>query len=607
MLKLRRDRCLAPGGADAPILATLALAQLLLFAMVARHGFDLTDEGFYVLNYRHWDATPAFTFFGAYLRPPYHWLSESVWAMRMLGMVSMVLAGILCARELMLSQDLLSRNSASAGLGGAAIAGGMTALDYYGGFIGPYTPSYNTLALVCALLCLALTLSVARSLLTGRPGPKLPAMALGLLLSVGIANKFSTGTIVAVLDALIALALLWNKVPQRAVGVAVLCALAGFAMNFAALAIIDPDLLLRFRQGVAIQLVILPRDLAAEHARFLAVELPSGLFQAARILLWPTVFGTVIAAGGRFLGYRPGSDSVALCGFVVLAMFNGFVRHRDFRIELLWLVAFALWCGGALMHPRPTPPVARTASGREVILGAAILLMPLAYSFGTNNSLLRHMGMAGVFPSLLIVSRLRAMRRDSLLKGWALLAGLCAVAVVPAEIFVRQWSNASYTYRLGTPLRAQTVQLPRNPAHIETLVDASMAEAVAGFLRLAAAAGIHSGSAVLDFTGQGPGLVALTGAKPIAASWIAGGGGFDGASAAKLAVSMVDPAALRSAWLLSSDDSFARVASWREIVASRLGEFPFEQAGRVSIPDPTSSDKNVRMSISIWKPRPSTH
>ena len=115
--------------------------------------------------------------------------------------------------------------------------------------------------------------------------------------------------------------------------------------------------------------------------------------------------------------------------------------------------------------------------------------------------------------------------------------------------------------------------------------------------------GFVAGQPLIDFTGQAPGLVALSGGVPLGAIWLVGGPMFDGNQTARISLGAVDPAALRRAWLLTSSDSFASITSWAEIMQFRIGALTHEEAGRVTIPDPTSDDKTKTMEVTLWRPK----
>ena len=278
--------------------------------------------------------------------------------------------------------------------------------------------------------------------------------------------------------------------------------------------------------------------------------------------------------------------------------------NRAHRIVLATLIAILL----ALAALRVTrKPIGTLARPRILLVGAAILVVPFAYSFGTNNalmfSLLFHMGGAAIFPSVLAIAQIRAMWVERAIPTWVFAVSLVLMTALPAEFLVRQWIDGNYTYRLGAPLATQTAQLPRNAGEIDLRVAPSLARSVDAYLRLVRDSGFVAGQPMIDFTGQAPGLVALSGGVPLGAIWMIGGPPFDGNLTARISLGAVDPAALRRAWLLTSRDSFASITSWAEIMQSRIGALTHEEAGRVTIPDPTSYDKTKTMEVTLWRPK----
>jgi len=109
---------------------------------------------------------------------------------------------------------------------------------------------------------------------------------------------------------------------------------------------------------------------------------------------------------------------------------------------------------------------------------------------------------------------------------------------------------------------------------------------------------------MIDFTGQSPGLVAVAGGVPLGAAWFVGGPMFDGDRMARLSLRYANEKDVRRAWLLTSADSFARIVTWSSIVEDKLGGLAHEQAGRVTVPDPTSDDKSKTIEVTLWRPKP---
>ena len=216
--------------------------------------------------------------------------------------------------------------------------------------------------------------------------------------------------------------------------------------------------------------------------------------------------------------------------------------------------------------------------------------------------MISHMGMASVFPAAVLSSQLLHLWNVRLLAEWACIACLFLMATLPSEIVARQWVEGYYTYKLGAALSAQNAMIESNAGFIGVTVDSRVAKGASDFLQALRKSGFVAGQPMIDFTGQSPGLVALSGAVPLGSLWLTGGAPFQGNQAMSLALGHVEPKDIRRAWLLTSEDSLSRIDLWKKIVTGRLGGFTHVEAGQVSIPEPSSSDKEKTMKITIWKP-----
>jgi hypothetical protein len=585
-------------------LLLVVAAQTAMFLAAATRGLDLTDESFYLLTFQHWTEWPSVSLFGAYFSLPYALLGQSVWAIRVLGFILLLAAGIWFSREVCRSFDALALKVTPDGIFAASLAGGASIWNYYGAFIVPYTPSYNLLTLACALGTMALAMRVGRTVFqSGGRTLDVDSFALGLVASIGIASKFSAGVLVLGLSALIIAALAWRRLAAHTGARIALLATAGVAANLVALWLTDPELPTRFQRGIAVTWAMFPRRPANELVRFLFVEVPEALAVSLRILMWPLVIAfAAFVAGARLAPRRTLFDSIAVAAFVAGAMWVTYVKDNRFhRIALLTLVAVALALARWSLARRQA---ANSSPGRSLWPAAALLALPFACSFGTSNPLLRHMGMAAAFPAVLATSQLRSMWIERSISRWAFTLSLVLLAALPAEIVVRQWTSGEYTYRLGASLAEQTAPIPANPAGIEVSVQPSVARGLGDFLRLARDSGFVAGQPMIDFTGQSPGLVAVSGGVPLGAIWFVGGPLFDGDGMARLSLRYADEKDVRRAWLLTSADSFARIGSWASILEGRTGSFAYGQAGHVTVPDPTSDDKTKTIEVTLWRPTP---
>jgi len=586
-------------------LATMAIVivavQAVMFIVAARRGFDLTDESFYLLTYRHWTEWPSVSLFGAYFTWPYVLVGHDVWAMRLLGFALLLGAAIWFGSEAQRAFGALVGRRSRDGELATAVAAAAAIWSYYGASPVSPTPSYNLLTLACALVVLALALRLGRIVHDDAPRGRLAtAFALGLVGSVGVASKFSSGLLVLALALAVFAALAWHRLDAGGWSRVVLAAIAGLALNLLALWIADPGLPLRFERGIEVTLAMMERSATGEVAALVFGALPQDALHALRVLLWPLVFAVLVLTAGAQLRRRPLADALAVAVFVAGALVYTFVKdNRFYRVVLVTWIAVLLGCA-ALWLLR-----ARLASGarvRSLVVAGAILVVPFAYSYGTSNALLQHMGMAAIFPLVIAAALIRTMWLERAVPTWLFAGALALLAALPAEIVVRQWVDGRYTYRLGASLAEQTVPLPANPGGIDLDVTPALARSLESYLLLLRSAGFSSGQPLIDFTGQSPGLVAIANGAPVGAIWYIGGV-YAGERMARMSLGWVDAAQVRRAWLLTTPDGATTIASWRSIVEEKTGAFAHEEAGRFTIPDPSSDDKTKTIEVTLWQPK----
>jgi len=579
----------------------IVAVQAVMFIVAARRGFDLTDESFYLLTYRHWTEWPSVSLFGAYFTWPYVLVGHDVWAMRLLGFALLLGAAIWFGSEAQRAFGALVGRRSRDGELATAVAAAAAIWSYYGASPVSPTPSYNLLTLACALVVLALALRLGRIVHDDAPRGRLAtAFALGLVGSVGVASKFSSGLLVLALALAVFAALAWHRLDAGGWSRVVLAAIAGLALNLLALWIADPGLPLRFERGIEVTLAMMERSATGEVAALVFGALPQDALHALRVLLWPLVFAVLVLTAGAQLRRRPLADALAVAVFVAGALVYAFVKdNRFYRIVLVTWIAVLLGCA-ALWLLR-----ARLASGarvRSLVVAGAILVVPFAYSYGTSNALLQHMGMAAIFPLVIAAVLIRTMWLERAVPTWLFAGALALLAALPAEIVVRQWVDGRYTYRLGASLAEQTVPLPANPGGIDLDVTPALARSLESYLLLLRSAGFSSGQPLIDFTGQSPGLVAIANGAPVGAIWYIGGV-YAGERMARMSLGWVDAAQVRRAWLLTTPDGATTIASWRSIVEEKTGAFAHEEAGRFTIPDPSSDDKTKTIEVTLWQPK----
>lgn len=149
-------------------------------AWSSRHGFDLTDEGYYLLSYRWWNAN-LHNFSGVqYLYGPvFEALGWSIAGLRVVRLLTIVATlavfAVAFMRWLAARRDVSERLWRIAGAAVIVAAGGAI----YGWL--PLTPGYNDVSLLGTLLLMAITLRAFRSVPVWLPlsaGPVILAMLL---------------------------------------------------------------------------------------------------------------------------------------------------------------------------------------------------------------------------------------------------------------------------------------------------------------------------------------------------------------------------------------------------------------------------------------------
>jgi hypothetical protein len=240
----------------------------------------------------------------------------------------------------------------------------------------------------------------------------------------------------------------------------------------------------------------------------------------------------------------------------------------------------------------------------DFALMALLIALPIAYSFGTNMSVLDHSQMAAVFPVTAISLQLMRLARLGVLKHSALIVCLTALCLPTLAIQIRAATDIDYTYRQRRALGEQTMPVQLGPVDNTLLVDADTRKSLNSVIGAARTAGFITGEAILDFTGDGPGLVYALGGRPLGKAWLLGGLRGSSAVAANM-VEMLPEEELRSAWVLSSDNNPRAIEGWQQMLEARVGHDAHELVATVTIRAPYSwgEDAPDRLTVQIWKPR----
>ena len=134
-------------------------------------------------------------------------------------------------------------------------------------------------------------------------------------------------------------------------------------------------------------------------------------------------------------------------------------------------------------------------------------------------------------------------------------------------------------------------------------VDAETGRALAGLQRASLQTGLAPGQAMLDFTGDGPGLVLALAGKPVGIPWLVGGYPDSPTWADRLVQSLPEEK-LRRAWLLSSPDNPRAIPGWSAMLARKLGPGSHELAASLPVRAPSVWGKQPAptATLCLWRP-----
>lgn len=462
----------------AAVSVLLLVAGGIMLLLAAPRGFDLTDEGFYVLGYRYADDyQTTSTFYFLILRPFFLLSGESITILRVWGFVLLLGAHVTLALSVV---GLFKRSGhpivdrPTKVLLVATISSGML-LSY--SFV-PLTPSYNQLAAILVLLGLAAEISwISRPvdqptrseylaagglgacvvLLSLTKWPSLVALAplpvLQLIASRRFRQQFARFSLAAVLGAGATAAivhLLLRPIPDLVSGLRASASISGSGSH-------SSGRLLRFYRlelgRVAEQLAELwPIAFAALIAGILCAVARSRLVQRAVPAVAAAGIGVALASRGWFDG---GSQNLLQLGSVFPAL-----------LVVLGVGLGSLILTGRLRSESSPSNVSSSpeSSGSQVELWGVfgvLVAAPLLQSVGTsNNPFFNALFAAGSwFAAVWVLGRCLRGRGEgarSFLVAWVVLAQVAALIAASTGTW-------RYPYRLSTELAQQTSAVSLEP------------------------------------------------------------------------------------------------------------------------------------------------
>lgn len=577
----------------------LLLIQIALYVWMAPRGFEFTDESYYFHNYLHWrEFTGTATFFGAYFEWPFRAMHRSVGAARVLSLAMILASSAVLMREVlrfsMREQPPAERGSFGWWFLAAPMA---SAMMYFGGSLTTLrAPSYNLLSLCTMALTTACLLRTLQTQTRGHTPIGAPLLY-GVALGACVLSKATTALPLLLVHIVFFIAVnrVWHV--RRLLALAGLVT-AGAGLNLLVLTLAFPDWLQSLREGVEL--------ISLRGGGHSAMEIMSGFRWDIQIAIetngvWMAGLGILFVVVLRQL--RSGSArGISLLALVLVTMVAITLIHSE---KTLWLFAMAgatvgLWCIERLGR---TPGPMSGSERADFGLMALLLSLPLIYSAGTNNSILKHSVMASMFAYCAVYLRLYVLRRKGMLNAFVLAISVCLLCLPALAAQLLAMTQVKYTYRQLTGLGTQNHPVLLAGGTSTVLVDAGTEQSLREILALAHAAGFQPGQDVLDLTGDGPGIIYALGANPLGTPWMLGG--YKGSTVATIRIiDKIDPAALRHAWLLTSSDNPLRLTDWETVLEQRIGTGSHVMVGDIKITRRYgwSLKSQPSMSLQLWKP-----
>ena len=519
-------RWIGPGVQAVTVLLVLAVLAVMLWALP--RGFDITDEGFYLQNFRYSaEYEASFSTFHLIVVRMFGLANASVVTVRVVGLGAAVLgAGVF---GLNLAAWLRNNTATRRWVGRPGLAVSFVMLGALLVFsVFPRAISYN------GVTSLFLLLSAAAVLAALRRGPARATwklLVIGFVLGLDVFVKASSAALLFI-GAVVLLAWCWRSCSWRVlVRAAVLLGLGlalGLGLYFA---VVQPFGLWHrnFVQEMA--------ALQSQGHYGMADLLPTYLISAAKalgFLLFP--LGPVLAALTGLAWWWPHRVPAAwhkLAALMIGGGLGAFLAVEALRRHwysnaissnletlplLLALVALAalLVATQRRSHAPLAPPVAApAATDQQWPVGLWLLMLPLLAAAGTINDLRLNLlvDMAPWFGLLLLlVSQLRL----ALLPAWVPAALLLASAGYAAEQTI--WGVLWTPYNLAATMAEQTEPLHAAGVTGTLQVDPRTLAFVDQVEKLLSAGGFRPGDPLLAFYDL-PGLVYLCGGVSPGAAW----------------------------------------------------------------------------------------
>ena len=505
---------------------TLFLCLLLFYSF---YGFDFTDEGFYLNWFKYSEVYPAAsTFFGFFYQTPFRILSENVFLSRAFNVLSLYLLGCWIISKSLSNFETISASPNGENTNRLLITVSLAGLTLVG--VGQITtPNYNHLALMGCIITAGILLPLADRPATWIRLTPREIITLAIGLSLAMLAKPTTG--ISLIALLLIYAFLSPWTSKYRVLLAVLASLlisTGMAIAFAGNL---ESLYSRISLGLHWAAL-----LGSGHNASGLVKTIAKCILFLPLLAFPVVvkLQTYILSSYSLYNKDRGHLSklkslfvILIFIFLFLALFSQIPdeisRNTLVRLNLFTaILPFSVIIFSSYDSRQRLFLGSLTAKNPKNYIGPLILLMiPLCYGFGSNTGIwIKALTASVVYIaiSVRLLSSLSARRRDQYLPG--LLACCCLSFLIAAPAI-----SASYSlpYRQPQPLwlnrSITTIGAPESKIVLSQSASNYINTARAQMIKH----GFNDGDAIIDMTGQSPGLIFALSGKAVGQPWIIGG------------------------------------------------------------------------------------
>lgn len=576
----------------------IAFVYIAVLGVFFGRGFDISDESFYLLHYRHWsEFAGSFSFFGAYLAIPYHLLGESIWAIRFFGLVMLMAGAYFFALELFKNLPVNETNENDLRVGAAAVS--CAAATFYLVFGTLYTPGYNLLNLVLMLFSTGLLLRISRKVESNTAMNFLYGICMGALFFTKFPSFFTTLAAHFFMLALIRSDGRWRLSARLLIAI-----LAGLLVNYGYLAWQAGNILKMFSVGMENGALLLPRDVMKDTLNLFVSDIPNivlgGMAKLLPIILPAVAIAALVLFFSKRIKIWPGWSSVLIVAVAFSPL--GFLSSREALNNSTWTAIVLLWavCLFCFWRNKNYSPFLLIKS---TLLAIIVALLPVAHSFGTGNSVQLAVGMSVVFPIAVCIGILIFLRSADHIGRWAFVICLAIISIAPLFSICKQWTQPDKTYRLKTGLNGQNADVRIGKTTVA--VEAKSAKAFEEFRTILREHGYAAGTPMLDMA-DSPGLVLIANGRPLGSAWMFVGYSGSDAVATGLLEHHVKAEDIRSAWILSAPEPKAGL-DWTGIMRHILGGVPYKKVGSFCLPvaegnKSCASDGALSKTIEVWAP-----